>query len=169
MGTCLLCRVTRHRGWALTRGPVAEPESGTIKNFLKDFPFTYTGPLDSIEKHGFRPHVLNSTWHLTGSPCKSALADPTRFCPMKASGKGMLGLFQSGGDTPQRRVCTPVRALAKETARPSLDDVERLSKGKPSKAKIGSRSVPHRLTAAERKVSDLRSLKIRASLRNSAS
>jgi hypothetical protein len=169
MGTCLLCKVARHRGWALTRGPLAKAESGKTQNFLNNFPFTHAGPLDSIEKHGFRPRILNSTWHLTGSPRKSTLADPTRFCSLKASEKGMVGLFQSGGDTNQRLVCTPVRALAKEAARPSLDDVERLSKGKPSKAKIGSRSVPHRLTAAERKVSDLRSLKITASLRNSAS
>lgn len=39
--------------------------------------------------------------------------------------------------------------------RPSLDDVEKLSRGKPSKAKIGSRSVPHRLNAEERKAFEL--------------
>eukprot|EP00850_Spirogloea_muscicola_P017119 SM000144S00667 [mRNA] locus=s144:133022:134651:+ [translate_table: standard] len=39
--------------------------------------------------------------------------------------------------------------------RPSLDDVERISKGLSSKAKIGSRQVPHRLNAEERKAYDL--------------
>lgn len=34
----------------------------------------------------------------------------------------------------------------------TLDDVERISKGKASKAKTGSRAVPHRLQAQERKV-----------------
>ncbi|KAH7427183.1 hypothetical protein KP509_10G033300 [Ceratopteris richardii] len=39
--------------------------------------------------------------------------------------------------------------------RPSLDDVERLSRGQPSKAKIGSRAVPHRLNEEERKAYEL--------------
>lgn len=34
----------------------------------------------------------------------------------------------------------------------TLDDVERISRGKASKAKTGSRAVPHRLQAGERKV-----------------
>ena len=34
----------------------------------------------------------------------------------------------------------------------TLDDVERISKGKASKAKTGSRKVPHRLQAGERTV-----------------
>jgi len=34
----------------------------------------------------------------------------------------------------------------------TLDDVERISRGKSSKAKMGSRQVPHRLSAEERKV-----------------
>ncbi|KAI5060243.1 hypothetical protein GOP47_0024663 [Adiantum capillus-veneris] len=39
--------------------------------------------------------------------------------------------------------------------RPSLDDVERLSRGEASKGKIGSRAVPHRLNADERKAYEL--------------
>ena len=35
-------------------------------------------------------------------------------------------------------------------ARPNKDDVERLSHGQPTRAKIGSRSVGHRLTQRER-------------------
>ncbi len=34
--------------------------------------------------------------------------------------------------------------------RPKKDDVERLSRGQPTRAKIGSRSVGHRLTQKER-------------------
>jgi hypothetical protein len=34
--------------------------------------------------------------------------------------------------------------------RPSKDDVERLSRGKPTRAKIGSRRIGHRLTQKER-------------------
>jgi hypothetical protein len=34
--------------------------------------------------------------------------------------------------------------------RPKKDDVERLSRGQPTRAKIGSRSVGHRLTQRER-------------------
>ena len=34
--------------------------------------------------------------------------------------------------------------------RPTKDDVERLSRGKPTRAKIGSRQIPHRLTQKER-------------------
>ncbi len=34
--------------------------------------------------------------------------------------------------------------------RPNKDDVERLSRGQPTRAKIGSRSVGHRLTQKER-------------------
>ena len=34
--------------------------------------------------------------------------------------------------------------------RPNQDDVERLSRGQPTRAKIGSRSVGHRLTQKER-------------------
>jgi hypothetical protein len=37
----------------------------------------------------------------------------------------------------------------------TLDDVERISRGKSSKAKMGSRQVPHRLSAEERKAYDL--------------
>jgi len=37
----------------------------------------------------------------------------------------------------------------------TLDDVERISKGKASKAKTGSRKVPHRLQAGERTVRDV--------------
>ena len=35
-------------------------------------------------------------------------------------------------------------------SRPTKDDVERLSRGKPTRAKIGSRQIPHRLTRKER-------------------
>jgi hypothetical protein len=35
-------------------------------------------------------------------------------------------------------------------ARPDKDDVERLSRGQPTKAKIGSRRIGHRLTQKER-------------------
>lgn len=42
-------------------------------------------------------------------------------------------------------------ALLRE-GRWTLDDVERISKGKASKAKTGSRKVPHRLQAGERTV-----------------
>jgi hypothetical protein len=34
--------------------------------------------------------------------------------------------------------------------KPSKDDVERLSRGQPTRAKIGSRSIGHRLTTKER-------------------
>ncbi|KAL3697765.1 hypothetical protein R1sor_011841 [Riccia sorocarpa] len=47
----------------------------------------------------------------------------------------------------------PVLSLS--SARPTLDDVERLSRGRASKAKIGSRAVPHRLNADERKAFEL--------------
>ncbi|KAL2644427.1 hypothetical protein R1flu_012014 [Riccia fluitans] len=47
----------------------------------------------------------------------------------------------------------PVFSLS--SARPTLDDVERLSRGRASKAKIGSRAVPHRLNADERKAFEL--------------
>ena len=34
-------------------------------------------------------------------------------------------------------------------SRPTKDDVERLSRGKPTRAKIGSRQIPHRLNHKE--------------------
>lgn len=46
-----------------------------------------------------------------------------------------------------------VRATSSQ--RWTLDDVERISKGKASKAKTGSRKVPHRLQAGERTAYDL--------------
>lgn len=53
--------------------------------------------------------------------------------------------------TPAR--CRP--SCSSSSPRPSLDDVERLSRGEASKAKIGSRAVPHRLNADERKAYEL--------------
>ncbi|KAG6554308.1 hypothetical protein Mapa_004224 [Marchantia paleacea] len=48
-----------------------------------------------------------------------------------------------------------VPVLCARSTRPTLDDVERLSRGRASKAKIGSRAVPHRLNADERKAFEL--------------
>lgn len=49
----------------------------------------------------------------------------------------------------------PVMVRATSSQRWTLDDVERISKGKASKAKTGSRKVPHRLQAGERTAYDL--------------
>ncbi len=49
----------------------------------------------------------------------------------------------------------PIRRLACMSARPTMDDVERISWGKPAKQKgVGSRGVPHRLNDDEREEFD---------------
>lgn len=40
--------------------------------------------------------------------------------------------------------------MPKPTLKPNQDDIERLSRGEPTRAKIGSRRIGHRLTQKER-------------------
>ena len=50
-------------------------------------------------------------------------------------------------------------------SRPSLDDVERISKGNPAKARgTGSRRIPHRLNAAERQQYEIAKQKVQGML-----
>lgn len=65
----------------------------------------------------------------------------------------LMPAFRVAAGTRTPATCRPSCSFS--SPRPSLDDVERLSRGEASKAKIGSRAVPHRLNADERTAYEL--------------
>ena len=60
-----------------------------------------------------------------------------------------------------RSIKTSVFCKKDSTSRPTLDDVERISKGNAAKARgTGSRRIPHRLNAEERQQYDIAKQKV---------
>lgn len=60
-----------------------------------------------------------------------------------------------------RSINTSVLCKKDSTSRPTLDDVERISKGNAAKARgTGSRRIPHRLNAEERQQYDIAKQKV---------
>lgn len=156
MGTCLLCRIGR-QGRTFH---ISSPPTGTLTGGGKNWDAkAFTGAFGSVERSalslkdsGVRSHVNLRTKGFSFSESLGH-AESSRWPDWNHLPTGVSGLSAQHDVVQSRRVYGPVRVFAKEAARPSLDDVERLSKGKPSKSKMGSRAVPHRLTQAERKVS----------------
>ena len=57
---------------------------------------------------------------------------------------------------PYSAISTQILCKRDASSRPTLDDVERISKGNAAKARgTGSRRIPHRLNAEERKQYDI--------------
>lgn len=142
----------------MTRSPAGSSGGGSPGNITSAR--ALAGAFGSIGgcEPGFRgSSVLSSHMHIApglyGSNRNCGQVVDSNWPDWTQSPIGVSGLSLPNFRVQREGSVVAVRALAKEAARPSLDDVERLSKGKPSKAKIGSRAVPHRLTLAERKVS----------------
>ncbi|KAG0571032.1 hypothetical protein KC19_6G206700 [Ceratodon purpureus] len=96
-------------------------------------------PLSSCIQHGNTMGVaLKGSFLTQGSECDILSSSSRSACASEA-----------------RRAWRPVMVRATSSQRWTLDDVERISKGKASKAKTGSRKVPHRLQAGERTAYDL--------------
>ena len=64
-----------------------------------------------------------------------------------------------------RLISLSVACKKDASSRPSLDDVERISKGDPAKARgTGSRRIPHRLNAEERQQYEIAKQKVQGML-----
>ncbi|CAM6089786.1 unnamed protein product [Calypogeia fissa] len=81
------------------------------------------------------------SWSFSGSMGWLNFQQPCRSLPKQNNSMQLVQDWRSRGTV----------ALAAAPVRWNLDDVERISRGRPSKAKTGSRAVPHRLNAEERK------------------
>ncbi|CAM6100182.1 unnamed protein product [Calypogeia fissa] len=85
------------------------------------------------------------SWSFSGSMGGLNFQQPCRSLPKQNNSMQLVQDWRSRGTV----------ALAAAPVRWNLDDVERISRGRPSKAKTGSRAVPHRLNAEERKAFEL--------------
>ncbi|KAL2608213.1 hypothetical protein R1flu_026786 [Riccia fluitans] len=101
---------------------------------------------DELNPKRYQDNLIRCTSCLTRSLCGHGPKEWLQFS---------RGIAVHGGKCLNRtqQEWTPVFSLS--SARPTLDDVERLSRGRASKAKIGSRAVPHRLNVDERKAFEL--------------